>query len=310
LKKKFLIALFGVLLFGLGFGGAMVYRSYRNSKSVVLRFSNEADKVDYDLIAATDYLTYQFEQNGYKVYRSRFPGEYYHNEADSAGINVFVRMFSSFYDTRMNKNAINLYYLHRFSNQYQEEMRGYNGYLSSQKNLLKAFDYRPNVGFLEGGAVPHELLLPDYQYDVLYIYEQQNDDVINFLSNRYNAKIFNGNRFSRLSVNEKEKILAQAKIVIYDMEQPYLDDQDYVPYAVYDIISYGRPVMTNYKDPLQRLFGHRVYLYTDYPHMMEIVTKAMAFRTMVREKYAQEAREILLNKKNDSFSQFLKNISH
>ena len=294
--RKIYLTLLVLVCLSLGVFGGVFYRSWRMSKTVAFRISTNEQFVDYDLKSALNYLQYEFERQGYRVLPWRYQGDFYFNEADNAAINVFVRSFDVIWDARMNKKAFNIYYLHRFVSIYAEEFRNYDYYLSSQKNLLQALSFRPDVGYFEGGAVPHDKLSPNYLYDVLYISEHFENDYINYLENQYRVKIFDGLKFGQLSQKEREKELAQARLVVYDVEQSAQDDEDYVPYAVYDILSYGRPLVTNYKKTLAEIGQGNIYMFVRLEDMGDIIQKVLNMGSNELESRAEMVRKVLLLK--------------
>ena len=282
-----------VLLIGILCG--VQWRHYKDSKTVVFRISTDKKFIDYDLKTAINYLQYQFEKMGYTVLPWRYPGAFYHQKGDNAAINIFIRSNAFFYDTRMNKDALDIYYLHRFFYIYGEEMQGYDYYLSSQQNLKDALRNYPNVGYFGVGAIPHQKLTPQYKYDVLYIAENINPQYMAFLEQNYQVEHYNSLTFGRLTEDEIKAKLAQARLVIYDKEPSSQDDADYVPYAVYDIIGYGRPLMTNASAPLHKTFANDIYLYQNEQELFAKVSQALKESDDIREQKADRARQKALD---------------
>lgn len=265
-----------------------------DSRLVAFRIGNQRDVIDYDMLAAIRFLEYKFRQEGYKIAGYAYAGDMYPKELDAAGVNVFVRGFPNFYDLRMNPNSRNIYYMHRFAQFYAEELRNFDYYLSSQKKVLDAVDGRVRVDLLPGGFVPHERLVPGkYVYDVLYIYEFYNPVYDAFIRRYNNPKTYSGARFAALSDEEREEELKKAKLVVYEMGSVGEDDEIYVPYAAYDIISYGRPLLTNRKPNLDWYFGGDVWLFDDVESMALATNQALNTADGVRERKAADARLIL-----------------
>lgn len=265
-----------------------------DSRLVAFRIGNQRDVIDYDMLAAIRFLEYKFRQEGYKIAGYAYAGDMYPKELDAAGVNVFVRGFPNFYDLRMNPNSRNIYYMHRFAQFYAEELRNFDYYLSSQKKVLDAVDGRVRVDLLPGGFVPHGRLVPGkYAYDVLYIYEFYNPVYDAFIRRYNNPKTYSGARFAALSDEEREEELKKAKLVVYEMGPVGEDDEIYVPYAAYDIISYGRPLLTNRKPNLDWYFGGDVWLFDDVESMALATNQALNTADGVRERKAADARLIL-----------------
>lgn len=300
-KKRFFWGVcLGVVFFLLGTGLSGVVYQARTAKDVVFRVSNSKAEMDYDFLAALAYLKYRFNQNGYRVLGTAYGGELYPKRFNQAQVNVYVRGFWPFYDLRRNDEAADVYYIHRIMEIYREEMQGYDYYLSSQKGLDKAVKEAVNLDFLESGAVPHEKLEPTYDKDVLYIYEYGNRAYEAFLRENLQAKVYSGRAFAALSEEGQKKELSSARLVVYEMGDAGADDKDYVPYAVYDVMSYGRPVLTNYKVPLEQMFYNDVHLFKKREDMKDVTLKALEMSDQEREQRAQAAREKLLGIKNEN----------
>jgi len=279
--------------------------------SVVLRVSNSKKDVDYDLGAAMRYLEAEFKKAGFKVLGETYTGDLYNKKFDAAGINVYVRGYPPFYDLRMRMPGINIYYLHRFSYFYKEELRNFQYYLSSQKNIWAAMQGTLDVEILENGFLEHERLEPEKEYesDVVYIYEYYNEAYGAFLKYYMKALIYSGAAFERLGEERRKKVMKNTKLVVYDAGFSDKDDNNYVPYAVLDIISYGRPLLTNRRFPLELFMDKNVYLFNDTETMMYQTHLALQESNEVREEKAKKARE-RLNKgfkvKNEFFEKLRK----
>ena len=263
----------------------------------VFRIGVEPKHIDYDLWAAIRFLDYMFREAGYEVGDYVYIGDLYPKWADKAGVNVFIRGFVQFFDLRMNPQSRNVFYMHRFSEFYVEELRNYDGCLSSQKKSIEEAKAKgePAADYLPSGAVPHPHLKPEggYEYDVLYIYEEYSPDYDAFIQRFHQPKVYSGQHFAKIDDETREAELRKARLVVYEMSAPGHDDEDYVPYAAYDIISYGRPLLTNRKTPLTEKFGGLVWQFDGLEEMKSATAGALGVADDVRERQAGEARQIL-----------------
>lgn len=305
-KKSYFLGLI-LLLFAVGFFYGKYYQQVQ--RTVVLRVSMEKAKVDYDLAAAMDYMRYIFHKNGYKVYETKYPGDFYFNEADDAKINVFVRGYKPFIDLRLKPSAFNVYFMHRFTDLYGVEFNGFDYFLYSQHNFMnytEARGYALKGEYFAGGAVPHEILKPDYQYDVLYIYEYAAPEYEDIVYEYNNHKIYGGIAFAKLSKQEREQELARAKTVVYFSGFFNGDDENYIPYAVYDIISYGRPLVTNLRESLVQKFGDDVYLFDSADGFRNALNNALHEDDKKREEKALHARKKMFDNDEAELFGFIK----
>ena len=283
-----------VLLFGCAFIGGRVYQKYVIRHQVAIRIGMLPSDVDYDLKCAIDFISYHLEKQGYYVLGESYGGHLYPKSLDEAKINIFVRAFKPFFDLRLASDKKNVFYVQRYTHQYVEEFVGFDKYLTSQMNIKRHMEKEFDVNFLASGGVPHPLLKPDYQYDVLYIYEFYNDALGTFLRQHIkNVRVYGGAAFAQLSDKEREEVLSRAKLVLYDMAQDGHDDADYVPYAVYDIIGYGRPLMTNFNSVLHQKFGDNIYLYHSFMDWTSKIDEALRETDKTREQKSQNSRKIL-----------------
>lgn len=302
MKKKivFLLKAAVLLLFGLciGFLGHIAVER-QNERTVAIRVGNVRAETDYDLWAAINYLSYQLERSGYKVLGTAYGGELYPEEFNRAGINVFVRGFLPFFDVRRNEAGKNLFYIHRADAFFKEELRRYDTYLFSIDKFYNKMKQDVAAVFFWGGGVPHERLEPQYEYDVLYIYEDDQGDFSGFLKNSLDAKTYGAVSFALLSSKEREDLFKRARVVLYNMMPEDEDadfDENYVPYAVYDIMSYGRPLVTNRRLGLVNDFIGKVWLYGDgFESRVSALQDALGLTDDVRENIAGAARKKLLN---------------
>lgn len=288
-----------ILVGGIGVCFSPALKVFQNNKTVAIRIGEIPEYIDYDLLAAVNFLKYNFERNGYKVIGTSYAGNLYPKELDNAHVNVFVRGFSQFFDLRMNKRKTNIFYVHRYTKLYVEEFQNFDFYLSSQRKLIDAVNHQDiSINFLPGGFVTHDLLIPnEYQYDVLYIYEYYNQAYHSFMQQNHRIKIYSGSRFAALDEQKRIDELKKAKVIVYEMGKTDSDDESYIPYAVFDLISYGRPVITNRKLLLDMYFGDRIWLFDELNSMILTTEQALNSSDKIREKKAIQARNVL----NDFF---------
>lgn len=293
LKIILMLLLFVLGMIG-GYYGVLSSRVLQNDKLVALRIGNAPQYVDYDMQAAINYLKYSLERNGYQIAGGSYAGNLYPKELNHVGVNVFVRGFPSFYDLRMSEDKTNILYVHRFADFYAEEFQNYDGYISSQQQVLNAFGDKVNIQLLPVGFVPHETVVPEhYEYDVLYIYEYYNPTFCSYMQRDYRMRIISGQSFAALSDQQKAQELAKAKVVVYEMGNVGRDDKTYVPYAVFDLISYGRPVVTNNKLLLSSYFNTNTWLFDDVESMILVTNQALNSSDSIREQKALNAKKVL-----------------
>lgn len=301
---KYLIFVLIALAAGFAVGAALRYLSNRqNAKTAAFRIGNEREMADYDLQAAVNYLAYRLEQEGYSVAGMAYGGEMYPPEFNSVGVNVFVRGFLPFYDARLNEKGKNVFYLHRAGDFYEEEMRHYDLYLLSQQRIYEQVKHKLPAELFSGGAVPHKRLEPQYENDVLYIFEDDSDNFSGLLKNSVKAETYGGMVFAALTEAEREAAFKRARVVMYHLMPEKADadyDSHYVPYAAYDIISYGRPLVTNRRAGLEKDFAGKVWLYdSSSDSRIRALQEVLNLADEVREQLAGAAREKLLLLEND-----------
>lgn len=290
-----------VLLILLGFCAGFELKNYVHTKSVAIRIGASEDYVDYDMQTAINFLGNKLKQDGYFIKGISYGGNMYPEELNDVGVNIFVHGFTPIFDERMDDEALNVVYLHRNTGFYAEEMRNFDIYLSSQKSILASLDETDDRRFLFGGAVEHAALEPQYAYDVLYIYEFSTNEYFQFLQ-QFKHKVYSGVAFALLSDEEKRQELARARLVVYISEVSDKDDDNYVPYAVYDIISYGRPVLTAYNHALEKMVGNSVYFYDNEKGKQLMTSFALSQSDEEREKKALNARDKLFKNQEKKFS--------
>lgn len=293
-KKLMLVWL--ILLMGFCVGLVIGNNVHLNQddKQVAFRIGESPKYIDYDLLAAINFLKYTFERNGYKVAGVSYMGNLYPEELDHVGVNVFVRGFAQFFDLRMNEHKTDILYIHRNTDLYAEELKNFDMYLFSQQKIMEASPSYLNAYLLPIGFVPHEQLVPQsYEYDILYIYEHFNDVYVAYMQQNNRVKIYSGSTFAELDENQRAEELKKAKVVVYDMENTKADDKTYIPYAVFDLISYGRPVVTHSKLLLSSYFNNDVWLFDDVESMILVTNQALNSSDNVREQKALKARKVL-----------------
>ncbi len=311
-KNVLLAGLLLIVLFSGGIAGKFVTSSLRiaqNHKSVAIRIGDTRQHLDYDFTAAINFLQYALKRNGYKIAGVTYAGNLYPNELNAAEINIFVRGFSPFYDLRMNDHKTNVLYVHRYADFYAEEFQNFDSYLSSQRKLMDAITHNIDISFLPPGFVPHDVLAPQkYDFDILYIYEFYNQFYDAFMQKKYQIRTYSGNDFAILSENERRNLLQNARVVVYEMGKTGSDDETYVPYAVFDLISYGRPIVTNRKLPLDAYFQNNIWLFDDVESMILATQQALNSSDEIRELKAARARTVLYDffDTNSSFFKKLK----
>lgn len=287
-------------LFVLGCACGAGYRYYSDNRTVAIRISQPQKMLDYDLMSSINFISYQLEKQGYNVLGVSHAGDLYPSTLNRAKYNIFVRAFEPFYDVRFKNDKHNIFYVERFVKQFAEEFVGYDGYLTSQKNIQQEMSAQVKMRHLPSMSVPHQLLTPNYHYDVLYIYEVIDSAYEEFLKHRIkNAKIYGGAAFANLSDKEREQELAKARLVVYIVDESSKDDTDFVAFAVYDIISYGRPLLTNFKPSLAYDFNNNVYLFKNPNDVATETIRALQTPSRIREERAKKARDLLRAKNQD-----------
>jgi hypothetical protein len=217
-----------------------------DDKVVAFRIGIREKLVDYDLKAMLSYLKCKYEKEGYEVREFAYAGDLYPKRLDNAGVNLFVRGDFVPFDKRVNEKAHNIYFVQRFVGGYIEEFRNFDEYLSIQEPLIVAAKANGvEVGYLEGGSCKNKNLATKDAKNIIYIYEEKDASVINRVSKIRNAKIYSTIDFAELEEKEKIAELEKARMVVFDRDLKRLPDKKYVPYAVYELIGYGKKVITN-----------------------------------------------------------------
>ena len=304
-----LSALLFLLIAGFGIGAYFTSseKLFQSDKAVAIRIGETPEHIDYDLLSAINFLKYAFERHGFTV-DITYSGNLYPENLDNVGINVFVRGFGQFYDLRMHPQKTDIFYIHRNIDLYAEEFQNFDFYLFSQQKIMDIIEDKIDANFMPFGFVPHEMLIPQsYDYDVLYIYEYYNPTYGSYIQHNYRSRIFSGSAFAALTEQERIDEFKKAKVVVYEMGNSGADDETYVPYAVFDIISFGRPVVTNRKFLLDTYFRNNTWLFDDTQSMILATNQALNSADAVREKKAARARTVLYDF-FDTNASFLKRI--
>ncbi len=287
---------------------------------VAFRIGTEPKYIDYDLDMALKVLKGKFEQKGYRVGEFAYSGNLYPKELDDAKINIFVRGFIPFYDKRFSEDAVNVLYIHRLDNVVKQEFDNFDYYLTSQKVLYDKFKSDENLEYFGTDNISHESIVGEYDCDVLYIFEYNIRSYWEFLKYNDKNEVYSGSAFYNLSEKERRDLLKKCKVVTYSITHTGLDDSDYIPFALYDIMSYGKPVITNYNKKLAEKYNG-ILMYEDANDLMNVTINALKMPDRLREKMALEYKEILdkesvdisfidkFKKKNKNIKGYLDNIN-
>ena len=278
--------------------GQKIAKSFR--KNVTFRINSRKQLIDYRTFSSIEYLKYKFGEKGYQA-TVLFGGNLYNPIADEADINVFVRGEGPFLDARMNKKAKNLFFINS-EHLYPEEMNNFDGYLTISNEFLDSFKvFKKDDVKLVFGSAPHRLLQPSYLYDVLFISDDDQTLTPEYIPSAYQIQTYSGKEFVKLSSAQKESELSKARLVIYETSPSH--SKISVPYAVLNIISYGRPVLTNEAKILKSYFLGEVETYWGYDDMINKIEKLLNEDVSKLEERAQRARQKLMeiSQENDIF---------
>lgn len=268
--KIFLLVFVGVCVALLGFFGGKYAKERIGSKydedKVAIRVELVLNDIDYDLQAALDMLKCKYEKEGKDVYFS-YAGDLYPSRLDDAKINVFARGYAPGLDKRIANDTHNVYFVHRFVQGYVEEFRNFDQYIATNKDFVSAGNsIGLEMDYLEPIACEHEKLDNKNASKVLYIYEDYNKDVLASIKKIGGVKVYDSISYNKLSKDEKIKELLEAKVVVFDGRHNDYVRGNKVAYAVYDILSYGKNVITNWNDEVEKLTreGKSVRGFRDY----------------------------------------------
>lgn len=267
-------------------------------KNVAIRINLRKQLVDYNMFSAIEYLKFHYIKKGYKVH-TLFGGNLYNPVADAAEINVFIRGNGPFLDARINKDAKNLYFVLNSEHIFPEELNNFDEYLVNSNEFLSGLKvFKTDDIKLLFGSAYHELLAPEYEYDVLFISDSPNSKSTQYINLQYKFKAYTGTDFAQLSDKEKENELCHARLVIYEAN-PYTFENN-VGYAVLNIISYGRPVLTDYSQILKSTFKDDVETFESFKEMSEKIDMLLNEDTSVLEEKAKRARLKLIEITNNN----------
>ena len=308
LLKRIAILVFVVFL---AFGSGVALRQFKKQvvdrKSVAIRVEVPFEYVDYELLSLINFLEYLFEENNYSFKGVTYGGNMYSKDLDDAYINVFVRGYAQGFDKRVSDEKFDVFLVHRLGNLYQEEFRNYDYYLGIYKEVVDVLASLNNgkASVLPLGGAKNKLLKPNYKYDVLYICEF-GEKYLNYLTNiNPNSKMYNGFDFAKLSQKEREDELKSAKVVLYLAN--FEKDMRYVPYALFDIISYGRPVLVDSNHIKGSILEGKVVTYESWEMLPQRLNDILKQSDEDRENNAKKVRALLRkqNYKIDFFSKIL-----
>ena len=247
-KIKVALILCGILLLGLivGYVWAVNTGKVLDNKKVAFRVELKKEDVDYDMKAMLSYLKCRYEKDGFKVADFAYAGDLYPKRLDNAGINVFVRGLAISLDKRINEDAYNIYLTSKFVGGHIEEFRNFDEYMTVQKGLMEAGKSAGlEMTYLEQGVCDIKKIDRNKATNIVYIFERNSAELSGVVSNFSNLEKYNAIEFAKLSEEEKEEVFKRAKVVIYIVENDFIMDGHYLGFAIYDVLSYGVPVITN-----------------------------------------------------------------
>ena len=283
-----------------------------DKKSFAIRVEVPKKYVDYELLSLINFTSDLFKSNGYNLKGITYGGNMYPQKLDNAYVNIFVRGYAQGFDKRVSNNRFNIFLFHKTQNIYFEEFRNYDYYISIQPEIINIMNILgvKNVSKLPLGAIKRKILNPEYKKNVLYLYEFKDKDIKNILNKIGKTKIYDAFDFAQLTSDEREEELKKAKIVLYVANLTAQKDAPYIPYAVLDIASYGRPVITNfYKyNNKNNEFLDIIETYSDIISLESKLNNMLKLSDKDREEHAKKIRKLLhkQNYKSDIFSKIIK----
>ncbi len=268
--RAFLFICLVLFIIILGYYGGKKYKEklgfrYDDNK-VAIRVEVPKDDIDYDLQASLNILKCKYEREGKKVYFS-YAGDMYPKELNNAKTNVFVRGYAPGVDKRVARGAHNVYFVHRFEQGYMEEFRNFDEYIATNVSFVEASNmFGISMSYLEPITCIKEKVLSKDSNGILYIYENYNKDFIFSIKKIGNVRIFDSNSYNSLNDEEKLKELQKAKVVVFDKIKDKKADATGVAYAVYELLGYGKDVITNWNSEVDRLGreGKNIRGFRDY----------------------------------------------
>lgn len=275
--KIFLLVFMAVGVIVLGFFGGKYAKEYMvdgyDENKVAIRVELPLEDIDYDLQASLDMLKCKYEKEGKDVYFS-YAGDLYPSKLNDAKINVFARGYAPGLDKRIAKGTHNVYFVHRFVQGYMEEFRNFDQYIATSKDFVMAGNsIGIKIDYLEPVACEHEKLDNRNANKILYIYEDVNRGVIADIKKIGGVRAYDSISFNSLSKDEKIKELLEAKVVVFDGRYNDYVRGNKVAYAVYDILSYGKDVITNWNDEVEKLIreGKNIRGFRDYNELFTML---------------------------------------
>lgn len=289
--KKILLFIVIVVLSAVIGGGAIKLKfDYEKEHAVAIRLSIPKEKLDYDILSMLNVLKFGMEQEGKFVQKIAFSDDLYPYELNNVGVDIWVRSENVFLDKRFEDDHRNILLLHRYNYIYKEELDGFYISFSTQK-------FEDDGLVFSGGYIKHNVLDNNYKYNVLYIYEEITTSFKVLFAEAEGVREISGNDFAKLSLEEREKLLSEARIVVYDKANYAKDDVNYVSFAVYDIISYGKPLITNFNANLENIFSGDVVTFKTDKELAENTLFLLKMSDKTRERKAMRAREKLFIQK-------------
>lgn len=244
-KLKIVLGLVVIAFLSYMLGDFLAIKNGRkiDDKKVVFRVEYREDDVDFSLKSMFKQMQRKYEKDGFEVKYSYF-GNLYPKELDNAGVNIFVRSYMINYDKRVFEEAYNIYLVPYIYTLYKEEFRNFDAYMSPQKMFTEAsIDNGIDMTYIKKEEFDNKKLNRRHAKDVVYVYEKRRDDILNYMQNVVNAKIYSSTELAKLSDGELEDVLSMAKVVVFDSNRDIVYDDDYVPFGVYNILGYGVDVI-------------------------------------------------------------------
>lgn len=244
-KLKIVLGLVVIAFLSYMLGDFLAIKNGRkiDDKKVVFRVEYREDDVDFSLKSMFKQMQRKYEKDGFEVKYSYF-GNLYPKELDNAGVNIFVRSYMINYDKRVFEEAYNIYLVPYIYTLYKEEFRNFDAYMSPQKMFTEAsIDSGIDMTYIKKEEFDNKKLNRRHAKDIVYVYEKRRDDILNYMQNVVNAKIYSSTELAKLSDGELEDVLSMAKVVVFDSNRDIVYDDDYVPFGVYNILGYGVEVI-------------------------------------------------------------------
>lgn len=244
-KLKIVLGLVVIAFLSYMLGDFLAIKNGRkiDDKKVVFRVEYREDDVDFSLKSMFKQMQRKYEKDGFEVKYSYF-GNLYPKELDNAGVNIFVRSYMINYDKRVFEEAYNIYLVPYIYTLYKEEFRNFDAYMSPQKMFTEAsIDNGIDMTYIKKEEFDNKKLNRRHAKDIVYVYEKRRDDILNYMQNVVNAKIYSSTELAKLSDGELEDVLSMAKVVVFDSNRDIVYDDDYVPFGVYNILGYGVDVI-------------------------------------------------------------------